>query len=90
MRWAELCHSVDLPSLFWKVSSFKETSFSSALERSQISPSTSATSTFLANPSLMLLATSNEDEPLSISRTEPSGKVTLIMRNLVRWANIII
>ena len=56
-----------------------EESVKSGRVKSQTSPFTLAASTFLANPSLILFATSHEVVPLSYSLTLLSGKVIFIM-----------
>ena len=79
IKWAEECQKVDLPSLSSQVSSFSDTSVVMARVASQTCPFTLAASTFLANPSLMDLAISSAETPLSYWRIAPSGNVTLII-----------
>src|SRR3954466_6622278 len=79
IRCAEECHNVDLPSASFIVSS---TSFASSLigrVASHTSPFTLAASTFLAKPSEMDCAICSAVVPFAYSRTEPSGRVILII-----------
>ena len=84
IRWAELCHSVDMPSSSRDVRSLRVESPVKGLVGSHTSPLTSAASTLRASPSLMEVATSKEVVPSETSLTVPSGKVIAIMGQLFR------
>src|ERR1700733_540015 len=79
IRWAEECQKVDFPSVSVQVSSFSVASVLMGRVASHTCPFTLAANTFLANPSLMDLATSNAVTPFSYSLMAPSGKVILII-----------
>jgi hypothetical protein len=78
-KCAEECHKVDLPSGSLKVKSVNVASVSMGNVASFTLPLSFAESTFRANPSLILCATSRGVIPFLYSLTEPSGNVIFII-----------
>src|SRR5690606_233493 len=81
IRWADECQKVALPSASFQVNRRTLESFSMGREASHTSPFTSAARTFRAKPSEMDFAISNAVVPSAYWRTEPSGRVILIIYN---------
>ena len=77
--WAEECQKAAFPSSSFQVKSFKSPLVSRVVEASTMVSLNRAESTFLANPSLISLATSKTVSSFSYLRTDPSGRVIAII-----------
>src|SRR5690606_32143915 len=78
--WEVECQNAFLPSLSFQVKRINLPSSTNGVEVSIVISLNFAEITFLANPSLILLATSSGVVPLAYSFTDPSGNVIFTMR----------